>query len=116
MTAVSDQLQSLSELLGLDYEEQDWGIINADGKRLREFMAVYESHALSREMRHQMFELVVASANDALEEEPNDVRAEQVIQGFVRRHGEDFPEQVSYWAGLKDSEEFPVADVLRSIR
>lgn len=67
-------------------------------------------------MRYQMFELVVASANDALEESLDDVPVELVIQDFVRRHGEDFPEQVSYWAGLKDSKEFPVADVLRSIR
>jgi len=115
MAAVSDQLQSLSKLLGLDYEEQDWGIINADGKRLEEFVAVYDSHTLSREMRYQMFELVVASANDALDDELDGVRAGLVIQDFVRRNGEAFPEQVSYWAGLKDSEEFPVADILRNI-
>jgi hypothetical protein len=39
----------------------------------------------------------------------------RVIQDFVRRHGQDFPEQVSYWAGLKNSDEFPVGEALRKI-
>lgn len=41
MTTATDQLRSLSEILRLNYEEQDWGIINADGKRLEEFVAIY---------------------------------------------------------------------------
>ena len=116
MKSVSEQLRSLSELLRLDFEEQDWGIINANGMRLEEFVDFYDSFALSKEMRYQVFELILASANHALEEEMEDGRKKLVIQDFIRRHGNDFPEQVSYWAGLGSSDEFPLAEVLRNIK
>jgi hypothetical protein len=115
MEAVSDQLRNLSNFLKLHYEEQDWGIINADGNRLEEFVAVYDSRPFSVEIRYQMFELILASANDALGKKRQEANGMRVIQDFVRRHGQDFPEQVSYWAGLKNSDEFPVGEALRKI-
>ncbi|PQO27834.1 hypothetical protein [Blastopirellula marina] len=63
-----------------------------------------------------MFELIVASANDSLDEESDNVFTKRIIQDFIRHHGKEFPEQVSYWAELKDCEEFPVAEVLRNIQ
>jgi hypothetical protein len=115
MEAVHDQLRNLSNFLKLHYEEQDWGIINADGNRLEEFVAVYGSRPLSVEMRYQIFELILASANDALEKKQQDSKAIEVFQDFLRSHGKDFPEQVSYWAGLKNSDQFPLGEVLRKI-
>lgn len=112
---VHDQLRDLSNFLKLHYEEQDWGIINADGNRLEEFVAVYDSHQFSVEIRYQMFELILASANDALEKKRQEANVMRVIQDFIRRHGQDFPVQVSYWTGLKNSDEFPVGEALRKI-
>lgn len=96
---------------------QDWGIINADGQRLHEFIAIYDSLKLSKEMKYQMFELIIASANEALGDEQalDDEQTKTGILDFVRRSGRDFPEQLSYWARLEDEEEFPVAAILRKI-
>jgi len=115
MKTIYDQLKILSESLKLCFEEQDWGIINADGKRLEEFIGVYASPMLSKEMRYQMFELILASANDALVDDLDDGSTILVIQEFIRRHGKDYPEQVSYWADLKESDDFPLADVLKNM-
>jgi hypothetical protein len=41
-------VRRLSTELGLADESQDWGIVNADPGRLREFIAVYERPGLSR--------------------------------------------------------------------
>jgi hypothetical protein len=40
-------LKQLCHALGLTYERQDWGIINANAERLPEFIAYYEATFLS---------------------------------------------------------------------
>lgn len=110
------RLEILSESLGLVFEEQDWGIINADGRRLNEFIDLYVNASLPETTRYQMFELILASANDALEQgiEP-DITANTLV-AFIDVHECDFPEQVKYWSELSDEVEFPIVKHLEKFR
>jgi hypothetical protein len=110
---IEQRLKKLSVKLGLEYEEQDWGIINADGQKLNEFVRLYHEPDLTEKMRYQVFELILASANDALDREIDCQATTTTIERFVDDHSADFPRQVSYWAGLTDDDEFPLAAILR---
>jgi hypothetical protein len=64
---IADELlRELSVRLGLGYESQDWGIVNADPYRLREFISFYESEPLVPSQRFELGELILASANERL--------------------------------------------------
>ncbi|WP_437603062.1 hypothetical protein WMF28_15690 [Sorangium sp. So ce590] len=101
-------LVELSQALGLEYEPQDWGIINADAGRLEEFIAYYDEHPmLSSTQRFALGELVLASANEVLMKTPE---AELVsLSTFLAQHAEDFMAEVEYWETLGDVEEFPLS-------
>lgn len=60
-------LKRLCESLHLQYEPQDWGIINADPQRLSEFIRYYEvTPSLATSQRFELAELILASANEYL--------------------------------------------------
>ncbi len=103
-------LVEICDELGLTFEGQDWGIINSDPSRFAEFIDYYESREMDKRQAYQVFELVLASMNDAMLE-GRDIRTE--ILTFRNAHGRDFPEQVEYWSKLANHEEFPIATVLR---
>ena len=105
-------LRELSKELGLPYEPQDWGIVNTDACRLREFIDHYERGVeLGITQRFELGGLILASANDALAlgkvEFPDDLAL------FLERNADEFASHLEYWRGLRDSEVFPLADWLR---
>jgi len=101
----------LSTELGLQDEPQDWGIVNADAVRLDEFIEVYERPDLVDAERFELVELVLASANEALERDAAaDLhRLSQLLPGMRRQAAVT----VEYWVRL-DADEFPIARWLRS--
>ena len=106
------QLLELSEALGLEYEQQDWGIVNADAHRLVEFIAYYEENAeLSATQRFELGELILASANEHLAS--GSAPMPSVVRPFLMRHRNEFEVHVEYWLSLRDAAEFPVANWLR---
>lgn len=116
MTTTTEQaekaLRRMSDELGLVYESQDWGIINADRHRLQEFIQYFDAQQrLVSTQRFELGELILASANEVL------VAGEEALPGdfleFLGRAREHFDVHVEYWAGLDDDEEFPLGHWLR---
>ena len=103
-------LKQLSASLKLTYEVQDWGIINADAQRLCEFISYYKRNKMERTQAYQVFELILASFNEKLQEEAT---SSDELRTFITQHGKDFPDQIEYWKDLKNDEEFPIAKDLR---
>ncbi len=104
-------LETLSRALGLEYEPQDWGIVNADADRLVEFLLHFEQQALEPTQAFEMAELVLASANEALLQ-GKDFPMPRLV-ALIQRHQTAFEHHVEYWAGLEDPDEFPLGRVLR---
>ncbi len=100
----------MTKALGLPFEEQDWGIVNANGSRLEEFIKFYDTHSdYSSFQKYELCELIMASAN------------ERLIQGslgdefwkFLSENSDACRAQISYWKGLSDELEFPLGEHLR---
>jgi hypothetical protein len=109
--AAEQGLRQLCQSLGLLYEPQDWGIINADARRLSEFIAYYEANPLSETQRFELGELILASANESLL--ANGSLPEALLPFLARNRG-DLATQLEYWRNLGDGQEFPVGNWLRS--
>jgi hypothetical protein len=105
------ELKQICQALGLPYERQDWGIINADGQRLSEFMAYYESNPLSATQKVELGELILASANERLLSK--EYLPEELLP-FLTRHWPILETQLEYWQSLQDDVEFPVGNWLRT--
>jgi len=105
-------LKALCESLGLQFERQDWGIVNADRKRVSEFIRYYEANpGLSATQKYELGELILASANEHFlnGEEP----APPELCLFLLRNRSVLESQLEYWMNLEETEEFPFADWLR---
>jgi hypothetical protein len=104
----------LSTALKLVDEPQDWGIVNADGERVAEFVTFLAARDLASTQVFDMVELVLASANEWLLEDPSaDLSA---VQDVLRLHSEAAEVHGDYWASLDDAEEFPIGAWLRGQR
>lgn len=111
MKSPDELIHELCSILNLRYEAQDWGIVNADATRVEEFIRYYEGTRLEKTQAYEVFELILASLNAALEEE---LEVGHIIQEFVAKHRDDFPAQVDYWSSLTGTE-FPIGEYLREI-
>jgi len=103
----------LSDELGLQFEPQDSGIVNADGARLGEFAAFLDEHELASTQVFELLELLLASANERLLDDPG-AHLAAVDAALSRQPGE--AEYMAYWASLGDPEEFPIAVWTRARR
>lgn len=104
-------LSTISNELGLEYYDQDWGIVNGTADRFVEFVAYFEqlNHA-SNHVRMEFFELIISSYNELLlEKKETDIKS-TVFNAFVSKHSRDnlFKPIVRYWAGIANDDEFPV--------
>jgi hypothetical protein len=104
-------LVELSGALGLAYEPQDWGLVNADGDRLEEFVAFFRERPLAPTQRFQMAELILASANERLLA-GGAVDVDGLL-ALAADHPAAFGAHVDYWAGTEDEAEFPLGARLR---
>jgi len=114
---IADELlRELSVRLGLGYESQDWGIVNADPYRLREFISFYESEPLVPSQRFELGELILASANERLLVGATDENEDmQMFVDFVRNHWQVQEAHIAYWLALQPDDEFPIAALLKRI-
>ncbi len=106
----------MSTNLGLHFESQDWGIVNADSERLSEFIQFYESENLAPSQRFELGELILASANERLrigvaEGDPGMA----TFARFILSHWKEQEVHIAYWSGLERKEEFPAAGLLKDL-
>lgn len=109
-SAAERDLKQLCQSLGLSYEPQDWGIINADAQRLPEFIAYYEANPLSATQRFELGELILASANERL---LSKACLPEALLPHLVRNKQAFETQLQYWENLADKVEFPLGNWLR---
>lgn len=105
------QLDFLSRSLGLPYEPQDWGIINADGRRLSEFISYYESNPLSSVQKFELAGLIMASANECLLAHES---LPETFPAFLHLNVSVLQDQLDYWGNLENGLEFPLANWIRA--
>lgn len=113
-SAADDPLAAMTAALHLQFEPQDWGIANADGARVEEFIAYYETHPeFGTPLRHVLGELIVASMNEALQSGGCSLDTASAFEGFLARRRTEFPQVIAYWSSLSPRD-FPVARLVRS--
>ena len=106
-----ERLREISAQLGVDYEPQDWGIVNADASRVDEFITFMDAESLQDTQRFQLAELILASLNERILE--MGAVDEEALALLVQRHPKAFEVHLTYWCGIADDEEFPVGFALR---
>jgi hypothetical protein len=111
-----EKLQVLCKKLGLSYESQDWGIINATPSRLIEFIDYYKSENLTDTQKYNMIELIMASANEGLIESQFSGTDLKILKKFILEHGRDVLSQWDYWKGLPNSDEYPILKFLKDVK
>ncbi|MDQ6524464.1 hypothetical protein RB608_12675 [Nocardioides sp. LHD-245] len=97
-TSPNAQLGELEGALGLFWDDQDWGIVNAEGARLHEFLQFFSERydeTWSVWTVGEYVDLVLESACDALRADPDlDVSC---VDDFVRKTAGIAPDRVAYW-------------------
>jgi hypothetical protein len=105
-------LEEIAESLGLESGCQDWGIENADGHRVSEFIAFYEGiFPLAQPQAEAMADLVLQSAQEAID---SGLLSEELllqVVGFFAKHSHEFPVAAGYWLSLNEAE-WPIAQLL----
>jgi len=115
MTSADRDIQDLTDQLGLTFYKQDWGICNADARRVAEFIRICRTRKLTRTQQYEMGELVLASMNEALLDRIEDEGLVSEFQDFLTRDLDGLPEEIRYWASLSDVEEFPLSLLLGKV-
>lgn len=102
-------LRTISRELNLDYEPQDWGIINADPCRVKEFI-LYYNNLKTNFSKYELFELIVASFNELVLENKNEKEINDFFFEFIKKNlKHPFIDILNYWNKIYNEEEFPVA-------
>ena len=112
MTAADEEIQDLTDRLGLTNERQDWGICNADAGRTSEFIRVCRAELLTPVQQYAMVELVLASMNEALADGVADKELLSEFRAFLTLNLHGIDPQLRYWSSLVDADEFPLAALL----
>lgn len=107
-----DQLGQLEAALGFDWDDQDWGIVNADSARVTEFVEFFdqkydETWAISTVAEY--VDLVLESASQALRADPT--FSASAIDRFVAKAAPIAPAQMAYWT----SREWAITPHLREL-
>jgi hypothetical protein len=112
-----EALKQVCKDLKIEFDKDDmhdWGIVNCDATRTAEFIAYYKNTELDDETRFHVFELIVASYNDAM--------LARLVKQQLKA---DFLEIVKeshliprlkvvrdYWKEIHDTKNFPVGRLL----
>jgi len=110
-----DLLEVISDELELSFIEQDWGIINESPDRVEEFIEYFDTHkSFPETIKYQLFELIIASFNNALLENTVTKKKELLFKKFIQQRSNNptFKPILSYWKRITNEEEFPVGKLL----
>ena len=109
------ELRDLSSKLNLIFEPQDWGIINSSSSRTIEFIMFYENSIMSEHLKYDFFELIIASYNDLILDNPKSIEKTRIVfKNFIVKYSDHEPMKIalSYWKNL-EGPEFPVSQYLK---
>lgn len=104
-------LKKISKELNLDFETQDWGIINSSPERLIEFIDYFKENVLfDNQTKYEIFDLIIASFNDGLVENKFKISTIKLFVDFIYEYSpnETFKPILDYWKSIKN-EEYPVS-------
>jgi hypothetical protein len=102
----------ISSDLNLQYEVQDWGVINSSGHRLLEFINYLNNHTFPDFVQCELLELIIASFNDSLIENicnKNDIDS---FQEVIIKHEASCISVINYWKKIYNEEDFPAGGFL----
>lgn len=106
-------MQKLSIALGLQPVGQDWGIENADSRRVSEFIAFFSSNVADDPWEPEaLAELIFQSMNEAMEGSLYTPVLHEEFCAFLRSNSKRFPITLQYWLSLKGNVEFPVSNLI----
>ena len=92
----------LSRELNLVEENQDWGICNADSKRIDEFIRFYRlNEKIDDWENEELAELILQSFEELAEGESLTQSDITKLQDFIVKHSDEFPNTLNYWRSLK---------------
>lgn len=96
---------------------QDLGIINADGKRLSEFIHYFQNNiAIDPWEWEELLDLILESANEAILEKYITIEEMRLIKDILLNQNSKFPEQLKYWSEFGNSEGcYPIVDIVNEV-
>lgn len=110
------QLKEICNDLNLPFDlldVQDWGIIHADALRTEEFLNYYHEKSLNQAIQHYVFELIVASYNDAILIGVNNSYIEKSFLSVIDQSCDPMSLLIKeYWQNIVSKDEFPVGYVI----
>ncbi|MEB0262534.1 MULTISPECIES: hypothetical protein [unclassified Mucilaginibacter] len=115
--SVEESLKKVCKALKIEFDPgdmQDWGIVNSDPTRVAEFIKYYKSVDLDEETKFHVFELVVASYNDAILGRLAKGQAKADFLEIIKEsHSVPRLKIVrDYWKEIYNKENFPVGKLL----
>jgi hypothetical protein len=92
-------VERIAKALGLPDTGQDWGVEHADPARLLEFVEFVESLQPANDWEMEALgELILQSAEMAMEGGSMNDGLRRRIVGFLRKHGSAFPLTLGHWS------------------
>jgi hypothetical protein len=111
--------EKISQDLGLKYESQDWGIINANYKRVKDFINYYQKFNHPIYLKYDLLELIIASFNDYELSEFKDKKIEMIFCNFLKKVCTEINlntyNPFQYWIDITNEREFPVGKRISNI-
>ncbi len=112
--------KKISHDLGLKYESQDWGIINASYKRTEDFIDYYyQNFDEPIYVKYDLIELIIASFNDYELRGSKDKKLEIKFSDFLKKVCMEIDLNVynpfQYWIDIANEREFPVGGKILNI-
>lgn len=107
-------LNHVCQELGLE-NTMDWGIINSDGSRVREFIQyINQNKSVPFQIHYMFLDLILASMNDSIVEgKCNNKLKEEFYEYILPILGDKkYYPHVTYWKGISSEDEFPIGFLL----
>ncbi len=103
--------------LKFDYHGSDWGIINADASRVKEFIFYEKNNIFEKGVKSSFIELIIASMNDAILENKVDYEIRFLFSEYLYsiEQTEYHLMLIAYWVSIKDNDEFPVGFLIEEL-
>jgi hypothetical protein len=112
----SDALDRLGQRLGLEgLNVEDWDLIFADPTRVEEFCDLYDSGTLSEVEKQLLMQLVVASLDELLRNDPTTASVYRV-ESLLRRDRAIHEYVIAYWACRDEVPVWVVTPMMRRVR
>lgn len=108
MKDADDRVKKMSLELGISYEPQDWGIVNANANRVDDFIEYFEKnfYELHTTQKFELFELIIASFNDAIIENLFTVNMQKSLADFLKKYADNslYSVILRYWRENTDED------------